>query len=235
MDPTVARRAELRLNASLLENAAQYDRVFAYLLAIEWLAGMGVAWWISPFAWEGKTQVIHVHVWLAVVLGGLLVSLPWTMAHRHPGAFVTRCTIAVAQMGMSALLIHLSGGRIETHFHVFGSLAFLAVYRDWRVLVLASLVIATEHVTRGVAWPESVYGISNPEWWRSLEHVFWVLFCDAFLVLACLKGVAQDRLVAQRQAEAELMAEAREHGLFELRSKVEELELRLAEQRPASA
>ena len=37
----------------------------------------------------------------------------------------------------SALLIHLTGGRIETHFHVFGSLAFLAFYRDWRVLVPA--------------------------------------------------------------------------------------------------
>ena len=28
-------------------------------------------------------------------------------------------------MLMSVLLIHLSGGRIETHFHIFGSLAFL--------------------------------------------------------------------------------------------------------------
>ena len=43
---------------------------------------------------------------------------------------------------MSALLIHLSGGRIETHFHIFGSLAFLACYRDWRVLVAASAVVA---------------------------------------------------------------------------------------------
>ena len=30
----------------------------------------------------------------------------------------------------SGLLIHLTGGRIETHFHVFGSLAFLAFYLD---------------------------------------------------------------------------------------------------------
>ena len=35
--------------------------------------------------------------------------------------------IAAAQMLIGALLIHLTGGRIETHFHVFGSLAFLAV------------------------------------------------------------------------------------------------------------
>ena len=43
-------------------------------------------------------------------------------------------SVAVAQMLWSGVLIHLTGGRIETHFHVFGSLAFLAFYRDWRVL-----------------------------------------------------------------------------------------------------
>ncbi len=43
-------------------------------------------------------------------------------------------------MLMGGLLIHLTGGRIETHFHVFGSLAFLAFYRDWRVLVPATIV-----------------------------------------------------------------------------------------------
>jgi ABC-type dipeptide/oligopeptide/nickel transport system permease component len=41
----------------------------------------------------------------------------------------------------SALLIHLTGGRIETHFHVFGSLAFLAFYRDWRMLLSATIVV----------------------------------------------------------------------------------------------
>src|SRR5437762_12324173 len=48
----------------------------------------------------------------------------------------------------SALLIHLTGGRIETHFHGFGSLAFLAFYRDWKVLVPATLVVAADHGLR---------------------------------------------------------------------------------------
>ena len=52
-------------------------------------------------------------------------------------------------MLMGALLIHLTGGRIETHFHVFGSLAFLAFYRDWRVLVPATIVVALDHMLRG--------------------------------------------------------------------------------------
>ena len=62
-------------------------------------------------------------------------------------------------MLMGALLIHLTGGRIETHFHVFGSLAFLAFYRDWRVLVPATVVVALDHMLRGFFWPQSVYGV----------------------------------------------------------------------------
>ena len=61
--------------------------------------------------------------------------------------------ISVAQVLWSALLIHLTGGRIETHFHVFGSLAFIAFYRDWRVLVPATIVVAADHFLRGVYFP----------------------------------------------------------------------------------
>ena len=93
-------------------------------------------------------------------LGGaisVLSSAAGAPAARAPRS--TRYTIATAQMLMSALLIHLTGGRIETHFHVFGSLAFLAFYRDWRVLVPATVVVAPITALRGIFWPQSVYGV----------------------------------------------------------------------------
>src|SRR5207244_4581084 len=110
-----------------------------------------------------------------------------------PGRVLTRHAIAVGQMLVSALFIHLTGGRIETHFHVFGSLAFLSFYRDWRILLTATIVVAADHLVRGLLWPESVYGILNPEWWRFLEHAFWVIFEDVVLVFACLRGVREMR------------------------------------------
>src|SRR5678810_641409 len=95
-------------------------------------------------------------------------------------------------------LIHLTGGRIETHFHVFGSLAFLAFYRDWTVLLTASRSVAADHLLRCLLWPESVYGISNPEWWRFLEHAFWVVFEDIVLIMACLRGLQEIRELSER-------------------------------------
>src|SRR5262249_1004725 len=111
--------------------------------------------------------------------------------------------IAVAQVLWSALLIHLTGGRIETHFHVFVSLAFLSFYRDWRLLVPATLAVAGDHLVRGIYWPESVYGSVNPEGWRFLEHVFWVAFEDIVLIASCVRGVHEMHEIAERQAMVE--------------------------------
>ena len=95
-------------------------------------------------------------------------------------------------MLMGALLIHLTGGRIETHFHVFGSLAFLAFYRDWRVLVPATIVVALDHLLRGIFWPQSVYGVLVASQWRWLEHAAWVLFEDVFLVVVVPPQLRRD-------------------------------------------
>src|SRR5437588_5051068 len=159
------------------------DRMFAVLMAVQWVAGVAAALWITPRTWIGTVSQTHVHVWASIFLGGAISILPITLALAWPGERSTRHVIATGQILMSALLIYLTGGRIETHFHVFGSLAFLAFYRDWRVLPTATVVVASDHLLRQIFWPESVYGIVSPEWWRFLEHAFWVVFEDLVLVL----------------------------------------------------
>jgi serine phosphatase RsbU (regulator of sigma subunit) len=111
--------------------------------------------------------------------------------------------IACAQMLCSALLIHLTGGRIETHFHVFLSLAVLGFYRDWQVFPPATAVIIADQAIRQHLWPESVYGVPNPEWWRFLEHAFWIVLEDAFLTIACVRGVREMKLAAAQQTHIE--------------------------------
>ena len=166
------------------------DRMFAVLLAFQWVAGIVAALVLSPRAWAGAGSHVHPHVWAAVVLAGVIDSLPIALALLRPGKPITRHVIAVAQISTSAILIHLSGGRIETHFHVFGSLAFLAMYRDWRVLITASAVAAADHLLRGIYWPQSIYGVLTPGWWRWLEHSGWVVFEDVILIGSCIKGRA---------------------------------------------
>jgi len=149
---------------------------------------------------------------------------------------MTRHVIAFAQMAWSALLIHLSGGRIETHFHVFGSLAFLAFYRDWRVLITASVVVAVDHFVRGMWWPQSAFGVFVESPYRWLEHVAWVVFEDVFLIASCVRGDRESREICRRRAileatnaRIETQVEERTHQLREEKQRAESANVELCQ------
>jgi signal transduction histidine kinase/DNA-binding response OmpR family regulator len=203
-------RAESLFHESMVANYKRIDRLFAGLMCFQWIAAVIAALIISPHAWEGSAVHVHIHVWAAIFLGGVITVFPVALTFLRPGEAITRHTIAVAQMLMSALLIHLSGGRIETHFHVFGSLAFLAFYRDWRVFIPATIIVAIDHFVRGVFWPQSVFGILAPSPWRWVEHAAWVLFENVFLIKSCLQATKETREIAEKQAELEATREAAE-------------------------
>ena len=183
------------------------DRVFLWLMSGQWLFGILLAVTVSPYAWEGKTRVLSNHVYAAVILGGLLSAGPIALLILRPGWAGTRHVVAVSQMLWSALLIHLTGGRIETHFHVFGSLAFLAFYRDWTVLVTATVTVAADHFLRGLLIPESVYGTSDASIYRFLEHAGWVVFEVAVLLLSIRQGLNELRRIAENGAQLEALGE----------------------------
>ncbi len=203
----MSRRAEALFHQHRNTLLGTTDFLFAGLLAFQWLAAIATALVASPRTWVGATSRVHPHVWAATLLGGVIISLPIGLALTRPARATTRHSIAVAQMLMGALLIHLSGGRIETHFHLFGSLAFLAFYRDWPVLVSASVVVAVDHLLRGLFWPQSVFGVPTVEPWRWVEHTGWVTFEDIFLIWSCRRGTWEMWDIAQRQAALEVVHE----------------------------
>ncbi|MEY2545438.1 MAG: hypothetical protein QOG48_555 [Verrucomicrobiota bacterium] len=172
-------------------------------MVVQWVAAIVIALVVSPRTWSGQSSQIHFHVWAAIFIGGVISVFPIWMTRAWPGATATRYVIAVAQMLMSALLIDLTGGRIETHFHVFGSLVILSFYRDWRVLIPATIIVYIDHILRGIYWPYSVYGVLAASPWRSIEHAGWVIFEDIFLVISCLRGVREIRFMANRAAALE--------------------------------
>ncbi len=224
------------------------DRLFAWLLILQWLAAIGVAAWVSPHQWAGVVRQTHVHMLSAEWLGAVIVSLPVLLVLFQPGRAVTRHVVGAGQMLMGALLIHLSGGRIETHFHVFGSLALLAFYRDWRVLLSASAIVGLDHFLRGLLWPQSIYGTVIGTDWRWLEHAAWVAFIDIFLIWSCVQGVREMTAIAERRAElestgtriectvAERTAELREQSerMRELTNQLQASEVRMRQAKEAA-
>jgi two-component system sensor histidine kinase/response regulator len=182
---------------------ADTDRWFALLLLVQWLLAIVIARYATPLTWSADVAAVNPHLWAALVLGGIVTGVPALLALAMPGQSITRHVVAVGQMGVGILLIHLTGGRIETHFHVFGSLAFLATYRDRSVLLTATIIVVIDHSLRAVYWPYSAFGVATATLWRPLEHAAWVVFEDIVLLAICSRANESARLLAERQAKLE--------------------------------
>jgi signal transduction histidine kinase/DNA-binding response OmpR family regulator len=214
-------RAEFLFEEHCASIYRRTDRLFAVLMLLQWGAAIAAALWITPRTWAGQYSQIHIHVWGAVFLGGAITLFPVALTRLRCGEAATRYVIAASQMLMSGLLIHLTGGRVETHFHIFGSLALLAFYRDWRVFVPAILVAATDHFFRGAYWPQSVFGVLSISPWRWMEHVGWVAFESAFLIRSCLQSVREMQSIAHQRSELEATNELVEQRVSERTAQLE--------------
>lgn len=186
---------------------------FVWLLLVQWIVAVAAAIWLTPYTWSGADRSVHPHVWVATVLGGLAIMLPIWFALKRPDDALTRHCIAIGQMLIGCVFIHLLGGRLEGHFHVFGSLAFLSAYRDWRVLVTGSIVVALDHIVRGIYFPMSMYGVQSGAEWRWLEHAGWVIFEDAFLIMASVQALREMANSSLRQAQLEYANDTFEHAV----------------------
>jgi methyl-accepting chemotaxis protein len=93
----------------------------------------------------------------ALILASAICAGPALLVRLDPSGRVTAASIGMAMMMMSALLIHLSAGMIEMHFHVFVSLALLIVMGSPEVLLAAAGTIAVQHILFWLVMPTSVF------------------------------------------------------------------------------
>ncbi|WP_295901456.1 sensor histidine kinase [uncultured Bdellovibrio sp.] len=192
------------------EIGIRVDRAFAFLMLIQWVSCIFLGASITPFTWVGQFSGSLENALVGLVFGGLFALPPIYCAWVLPGQKITRYIIAIAQVCFSILLIYLTGGRIETHFHVFVSLAALAFYMDIPVLWVAAAIVVIDHGLRGVLLPISVYGESADVEWRWIEHAGWVFFENIILGLGIQRIRAELREMAFSKFQ---LIEAREEAL----------------------
>ncbi len=59
--------------------------MFAGLMVVQWLAGIGVALWVTPHTWIGAVSSVHLHVLAAIFLGGAIAGFPCCSRSRIRG------------------------------------------------------------------------------------------------------------------------------------------------------
>jgi len=193
LDPKVQQEFQNMLES----NYKKTGDIFKVLLIVEWAFVVFIAFIITPNTWIGSRPTLHIHVILSIIAGALLTVTPLVLFRMAPTTLISRLTIGAAQMFYSTLIIHIMGGRIEAHFHIFGSLALLAFFRDWKILLIGTVIAGLDHIVRGIILPQSIYGLSTPQLARSLEHIGWVIFEDVFLLIGVFNQVKETLEIAK--------------------------------------
>ncbi len=178
------------------------DQLFAKILLAQWVFVSVLGFIVAPalVAWP-------------LIAGGLLNIIPLVLIQRRSSAPLTRHSVAVMQMVWSALLMVVTYGREGTHFHVLGSIAILAFYRDWKILPTALGVIIAL-LSRGQWWPESTTG-HDLSVIHLVEDIAWITFVGATMIVSCLRATREMKAAAARQARLERTATIIERKVHE--------------------
>jgi two-component system, cell cycle sensor histidine kinase and response regulator CckA len=161
---------------------------------------------IPLFAWFQDYSALHA------LLEAAPVAAAAVAARFVRGRRAATMIASVGLVSCSAILVHISGGVIEMHFHFFVMLGIIALYQDWRPFLLAMAYVVIHHTLLGALDPGSVYNhpaAVNTPWKWALIHGFFVA------------GVGLANLIAWRTAEdardeAELILTSAGEGIFGL-------------------
>ncbi|MCU0985241.1 MAG: methyl-accepting chemotaxis protein [Acetobacteraceae bacterium] len=166
--------------------------------------------------WSGVPLTLGVALGLGVpalvpvlVVAGSAAVASW-MVWRDPAGLATRATVAIAAVGMPAVLVaQLTGHpwQIDMHMAFFAMLAVLAVYADWRVILIGAGAVALHHLSLNFILPALVFP-GGADLGRVVLHAVIVVSEAAALIWLTLRIEAVIPAAEQSAREAAAQAEA---------------------------
>ncbi|MEA2451963.1 MAG: diguanylate cyclase [Actinomycetota bacterium] len=113
------------------------------------------------------------HSLLEASIVAVAAILAWLTRDNRLVASVI-CTLGL--MSASAILVHLSRGSIEAHFHFFVMVTIIILYQEWVPFLLSIVYVVAHHAFFGLADPSSVFNhqaaLNNPVKWAAIHGLF---------------------------------------------------------------
>src|SRR6266513_4122222 len=167
-----------------------WDRRHRGVLVVLWLHAIGIACFAL---YTGNSWGHSLFEGGIIALAAVAAALP--VGHRTTQASLA----AFGLIASSAMLVHLSGGYIEFHFHFFVMVGLMALYQEWAPFLLAIGFVLVHHGVVGVLEPSAVYNhaaaMAHP--WR------WAALHAAFIAAMSVVSLMTWRLSENARAEAE--------------------------------
>ncbi|HEV2982603.1 MAG TPA: diguanylate cyclase [Solirubrobacteraceae bacterium] len=153
----------------------------------------------------GRSSLVHgLDVGLAL---GAMAALAG--AHRLSRKVRTACA-SLGLLSAAALLVHASGGLLESHFSFFVVIIVLTLYEDWMPFLMAVAFVLIHHGVLGTLDPRAVF--DRPEEWANPWK--WAAIHAAYVAAAGIAALAAWRLnegvratMRETQSELELASE----------------------------
>jgi signal transduction histidine kinase len=160
-----------RLRATMPAGSQLPERLWARrhrgILVVLWLHAIGIACF----------SLYTGNSWRHSLFEGGIVALTALAAALRTGHRTTQASLAAfGLIASSAMLVHLSGGYIEFHFHFFVMVGLMALYQEWAPFLVAIGFVLLHHGVVGVLDPSDVYNhaaaMAHPWRWAALHAAF---------------------------------------------------------------
>ncbi len=162
------------------------------LKAYPWvLKANSVFSWVLLFQWAFALVLAYfTGTWFeASVIGALIVAVPLYLIAKYPHELATRCSVGFAVQMLTALHIQQTAGLSIMHFEIFVTLAFIAFYRDWRVVLASLTFIAVHHISFYVmqVYGYGVYAFEQTylQLWVLVAHAAFAIVESVVLIFMC--------------------------------------------------
>ena len=172
--------------------AAQFERRHLVLTRLLWAHVLGL-----PIV-----GALYGYPWWHCLFEGSIVAVWAVAAQARPGGRRLQAMVtAGGLMTCSAVLVHITGGLIEAHFHFFVLVTVLSLYEDWAVYGVAVGYVLLHH-GMGALFGMHIYDHGGNPWlWAGVHSGYIVALCIANVVV--WRSSEQARLELQ-DAHAEL-------------------------------
>ena len=154
---------------------------------------------VTRLLWLHVPAVIAFGLWTGAglahsLLESVLLIIPALAASWSLGGRAFRSVAAsVGLMTSSAVLVHLSGGLSELHFHFFVMVGVIALYQSWTPFVAAIAFVVLHHAGLGVIDPAAVFDKAAAQ----TQPLIWATIHGAFVLAAAAVSLTTWRMAEQ--------------------------------------
>lgn len=142
--------------------------------------------WMIVFHWAAATFLtsISYHTyWFGFINGFILTLIAGIAYYFYHGTLTSRLVLSSVLISFSAIFIQQHLGRIEMHFHIFATIAFLTIYKDFKPAVTAGIITALHHILANELQSQETIIFGMPVYIFNYGCGYDIVFFHAFFVV----------------------------------------------------